>query len=84
MVLTSVLADTICSSAVRGELVNIRIEDDPATVYRVHKDLLVEHSEYFKSALNGPWSEAEDGIAPLEGVDHRTCKTNFESSETMN
>ncbi|KAF3047297.1 hypothetical protein E8E11_008209 [Didymella keratinophila] len=55
----------------RGELVNVRIGDDQ-TIYRVHKALLVEHSEYFKNAFNGSWKEAKDGIAPLEDVDQRS------------
>jgi hypothetical protein len=70
-------ADIVCSSAARGELVNIRVGNDPV-VYKIHKDPLLEHSEYFKNALNGSWSESRDGIAPLEDVDQRDCMTLFQ------
>ncbi|KAJ4400936.1 hypothetical protein N0V91_008315 [Didymella pomorum] len=63
-------ANVRASSAARGELVNIRVGNDPV-VYKIHKDPLLEHSEYFKNALNGSWSESRDGIAPLEDVDQR-------------
>ena len=43
------------------------------TEYRILKALLVQHSEYFKRALNGPWKEAEDGAVKLEDVADRTC-----------
>jgi len=65
----------LCSTAARGELVNIRVGNDPA-VYKIHKDLLVEYSEFFENALNGSWSESRNGIAH-EGVpmvDQRTYK----------
>ncbi|KAI4937144.1 uncharacterized protein J4E92_001871 [Alternaria infectoria] len=45
---------------------------DTKTRYHVHRSLLVEHSEYFKKALNGPWKEAQDGVVTLEDVE---CST---------
>ena len=46
---------------------------DTKTRYHVHRSLLVEHSEYFKKALNGPWKEAQDGVVTLEDVESSTC-----------
>jgi hypothetical protein len=44
------------------------------TEYRVHKALLIEHSEYFEKALKGSWKEAEEGVVKLEDVEHGVCK----------
>ncbi|KAF1830870.1 hypothetical protein BDW02DRAFT_633298 [Decorospora gaudefroyi] len=40
--------------------------------YHIHRSLLVEHSEYFKKALNGPWTETREGSVTLEDVDCNT------------
>ncbi|KAI4652306.1 hypothetical protein J4E93_002505 [Alternaria ventricosa] len=45
---------------------------DTKTRYHVHRSLLVEHSEYFKKALHGPWKEAQDGVVTLEDVESST------------
>ena len=50
----------------------LRIGDEP-TSYTMHESLLVNHSEYFKNALNGSWKESKDGVIPLEDVDCNTC-----------
>ncbi|KAI4628617.1 hypothetical protein J4E83_003170 [Alternaria metachromatica] len=47
---------------------------DAKTRYHVHRSLLVEHSGYFKKALNGPWKEAQDGVVILEDVECSTCE----------
>jgi hypothetical protein len=36
--------------------------------FYVHKALLMEHSEFFKKALQGTWKEATDGIVILEDI----------------
>ncbi|OAK96047.1 hypothetical protein IQ06DRAFT_309608 [Phaeosphaeriaceae sp. SRC1lsM3a] len=40
-----------------------------STVYHIHKVLLVEHSEYFQKALNGPWKTAQEDMVELKDVD---------------
>lgn len=37
-------------------------------------ELLHEHSEYFKRALNGSWKEAEDKVVCLDDVDCGSCE----------
>ena len=46
--------------------------------YYIHEALLVEHSEYFQKALNGPWMEAKEKAVCLDDVDCNTCE--FEHS----
>ncbi|KAI4630527.1 hypothetical protein J4E80_001465 [Alternaria sp. BMP 0032] len=45
---------------------------DTKTKYHIHRSLLVEHSDYFKKASNGPWKEAQEGVVKLEDVE---CST---------
>ncbi|KAI4932816.1 hypothetical protein J4E85_003216 [Alternaria conjuncta] len=45
---------------------------DTKTKYHIHRSLLIEHSDYFKKALNGPWKEAQEGVVKLEDVE---CST---------
>lgn len=45
-----------------------------AVDYSLHRALLVEHSEYFKKALNEPWKEAQDGVVRLEDVESSVCR----------
>jgi hypothetical protein len=42
--------------------------------YYVHRALLIQYSEYFRKALQGPWKEAQNGVVRLEDIDHRVCK----------
>ncbi|KAJ8111033.1 hypothetical protein OPT61_g6274 [Boeremia exigua] len=37
--------------------------------YSVHKALLIHHSEYFRTALRGPWKEADEGVARLVEIE---------------
>jgi hypothetical protein len=37
--------------------------------YHLHKALLVHHSDYFRSAMNGSWKEAEDKLISLKDVE---------------
>lgn len=39
----------------------------------VYRGLLAQHSEYFKTALKGPWKEAEEGEVHLEDVQCAPC-----------
>ncbi|KAF2127077.1 hypothetical protein P153DRAFT_432919 [Dothidotthia symphoricarpi CBS 119687] len=59
------------SAATRDEIVTIEIGPEH-TKHLIHKALLIEHSEYFKKALNGPWKEAQNGAISLEDVDSGT------------
>lgn len=43
------------------------------TEYSVHQELLSQHSEYFKTALNDNWKEAEKRVITLEDVEPNTC-----------
>ncbi|EMD85158.1 hypothetical protein COCC4DRAFT_66532 [Bipolaris maydis ATCC 48331] len=40
--------------------------------YEVHKALLTHYSEYFSSALNGPWKEAQENSITLNDIDPKT------------
>lgn len=40
--------------------------------YHLHRTALVQHSEYFRTALNGQWKESEDGIV-FEDIETGTC-----------
>ena len=37
--------------------------------FRVHKDVISSHSEYFQSAFNGDWEEADTRTINLEDAD---------------
>jgi hypothetical protein len=51
----------IGSDAARGEIVTISISPDK-TLYKVYKDLVCYHAEYFRTAYNGRWKESEEGV----------------------
>ncbi|KAF9693780.1 hypothetical protein EKO04_008156 [Ascochyta lentis] len=36
--------------------------------HHLHRALLIQHSEYFKKALNGPWKESHEGVVRLDDV----------------
>ncbi|KAF9693882.1 hypothetical protein EKO04_008148 [Ascochyta lentis] len=60
------------SSVVRdGALAIINVGSD-FTVYKVHKELLVEHSDYFKRTLRSLWRSDQDTVTRLEDVDSDT------------
>ncbi|KAF3034198.1 hypothetical protein E8E11_002033 [Didymella keratinophila] len=40
----------------------IVVEIAGAVKHAIHRGLLIQHSEYFKTALKGPWREAEEGV----------------------
>lgn len=42
--------------------------------HQIHRALLVRHSEYFKTALKGPWKEAKEGMVRLEDVESGPCR----------
>jgi len=52
----------LSSDAALGGVVKISIGPDKK-MYNVHKNLICHHSEYFRTAYNGHWKEAEDGVA---------------------
>ncbi|KAH7084944.1 hypothetical protein BKA63DRAFT_6395 [Paraphoma chrysanthemicola] len=56
------------SAAISGEPVSIKVSPGKKT-YRVHKALLVHHSEYFRNALRNSWSEAKNGGVTLDDVE---------------
>jgi hypothetical protein len=41
--------------------------------HHLHRALLIQQSEYFKKAFNGPWKEAQEGIVRLEDVESGPC-----------
>jgi hypothetical protein len=49
-------------------MVNVKIGPEHAT-YRIHKALLVHHSDYFRNALCGSWKEAEEGQVVLNDLE---------------
>ena len=53
------------------------VEIDGGIKHHIHHGLLVRHSEYFNTALKGPWKEAEDGKVRLEHVQREPCKYPF-------
>ncbi|KAF9693608.1 hypothetical protein EKO04_008457 [Ascochyta lentis] len=55
-------------SSLGDEIVTVVVGTEQKN-YRLHKALLVHHSEYFCNALKAPWKEAEDGVVPLTDVD---------------
>ncbi|KAF1835098.1 hypothetical protein BDW02DRAFT_455322, partial [Decorospora gaudefroyi] len=55
------------SSAAQGQLVTIAIGPEKIP-YHIHKDVICHHSEYFRTAYNGRWKEAEEGVT-LEDVE---------------
>jgi hypothetical protein len=60
------------SDAAMGEIVAISIGPEKK-LFRVHKDLICHHSEYFRTAYNGQWKESESGVA-LEDVETEVFK----------
>ncbi|KAH5442902.1 hypothetical protein HBI23_168830 [Parastagonospora nodorum] len=60
-------AAPVLGLAALGEVVTISIGTDQK-IYHVHKDLICHYSEYFRTAYNGRWREAQDGVA-LEFVE---------------
>ncbi|KAF9693739.1 hypothetical protein EKO04_008149 [Ascochyta lentis] len=59
------------TAAREGAMVTVVLEPY-ATEYKVYKALLVEHSEYFRKALTGPWKEAEDRVFRIADVKSHT------------
>lgn len=56
-----------CSSAATQGIVAIVVGDDASKVaFHVYKTLLMEHSEYFRKALRGPWKEAKEQSVVLK------------------
>lgn len=51
----------------KDDLVVVEIAD--GIKHRLYHALLVRHSEYFKTALKGPWKEAEEGVIRLLDVE---------------
>ncbi|CAO2658459.1 Nn.00g061820.m01.CDS01 [Neocucurbitaria sp. VM-36] len=49
-------------TAARGEVVSIAIGPEKK-VFRIHKDILCYHSEYFRTAYSGRWKDATEGVA---------------------
>ncbi|KAL6158920.1 hypothetical protein ACJQWK_03387 [Exserohilum turcicum] len=37
--------------------------------FRVHKALLLKHSEYFRKALRGSWTEAKEGVVKIDDIE---------------
>jgi hypothetical protein len=49
-------------------MVTVKIGPEHA-MYRIHKALLVHHSNYFRKALRGSWKEAEEGQVVLDDLE---------------
>lgn len=63
------------SSATAREGVMATVVLEPQnTEYKVHQALLIDVSEYFKKALTGPWTEAEERTVKIKDIDSDTCK----------
>ncbi|KAH6858575.1 hypothetical protein AA0119_g8052 [Alternaria tenuissima] len=60
------------AEATTGEVVAIAIGPNKK-VFRLHKDILCRESEYFRTAYNGRWKEAEEGVT-LEDVEVEVFK----------
>lgn len=67
------LAKCLHSAHLRDDV--IKIEVGPyGNQYTVHPGLLVQHSEYFKRTLNGPWKESRERVIKLDDVKCDTCR----------
>jgi hypothetical protein len=55
----------IDSDAALGEVVTIAIGPEKKE-FKIHEDLICHHSEYFRTAYNGRWKEADEGVALAE------------------
>lgn len=49
------------STAALGDIVTVTVGPEKKQ-YKIYKDLICYHSEYFRKAFNGPWKEAEEGV----------------------
>jgi hypothetical protein len=43
--------------------------------YHIPKALLTEHSEFFKKALNGPWTESQEGVVRIDDISWSICQS---------
>jgi hypothetical protein len=55
------LTDKTDSVAAQGEIVTIFVGPEKKR-YSIHKDVICHHSEYFRTAYNGRWKEADEGV----------------------
>ncbi|KAF1849865.1 uncharacterized protein K460DRAFT_411672 [Cucurbitaria berberidis CBS 394.84] len=55
-------------TAVTKDVVVIEVGPERKKYY-LHKALLVHHSDYFRKALEGPWTEAQEGVIKLEDIE---------------
>lgn len=55
-----------------GGIVTVKIAK--GVKHHIHRVLLVQHSDYFKMALQGPWKEAEEGVVRLDDVENGLCE----------
>lgn len=77
------IADLASSTFTReGGMAVVKIGAE-STVYHIHKVLLVEHSEYFQKALNGPWKTAQEDMVELKDVDRSVCKYNPQGVQSI-
>jgi hypothetical protein len=63
-----------CSAAAREGFMATVVLEPQNTEYKVHKALLIDTSDYFKKALEGPWKEAEEQTVIVKDVESDTCK----------
>lgn len=66
----------------RGGIVTIAVGSE-CVKYEVHRAILMQHSGYFKKALEGPWKEAEEGVVRLEDVESETCRFPSNDLQTL-
>lgn len=44
--------------------------------FKVHRALLIGHSEYFKKALTKPWNHQHEALILLDNVEPQICELN--------
>ena len=63
-----------CRAAAREGAMATVVLEPQNTEYTIHRALLIDKSEFFKKALEGPWKEAEERTVKIKDVDSDTCK----------
>lgn len=53
-------------ASVPGQMVSIKVQD--GETFCIHKDVLVEDSDYFANALDGPFSEGQPNLIDLDDI----------------
>lgn len=56
------------SEATGSSIVTLKVGPE-LKKFRVHKALLLKHSEYFRKALRGSWTEAKEGVVKIDDIE---------------